>query len=132
MPSLMNNGRASPANSSLSTVSGTDTKCKERDFEDTASTTTLKTQHHDSSDETKIDVFVRCRGRNEREVRENSCVVVNTEGVKSKIVELSMGVNTLSNKSYSFDGVFSPMADQQMIFDEVVTPVLDEVRKAKT
>jgi kinesin family protein 11 len=100
-------------------------------LDDAASTTTSTNSHCDSSDETKIDVFVRCRGRNEREVRENSGVVVNTNGVKGTTVELSMGPNALSNKTYSFDRVFSPMADQQMIFDDVVLPVLDEVRRQR-
>ncbi|KAF2402730.1 kinesin-domain-containing protein [Trichodelitschia bisporula] len=78
-------------------------------------------------DETNINVVVRCRGRNEREVRENSGVVVSTEGVKGKTVELAMGTSALSNKTYHFDKVFSPAADQIMIFDEVVMPIMDEV-----
>lgn len=91
------------------------TKRKERDFD------------HDGGEETNINVVVRCRGRNDREVRENSGVVVSADG-KRKSVELSMGPSALSNKTYQFDKVFSPAADQIMIFDEVVSPILDEVR----
>jgi kinesin family protein 11 len=91
------------------------TKRKERDYE------------RDGGEETNITVVVRCRGRNEREVRENSGVVLSTDGVKGKTVELAMGLSALSNKTYHFDRVFSPAADQAMIYDEVVTPVLDEV-----
>ncbi len=78
-------------------------------------------------EETNINVVVRCRGRSDREVRENSGVVVSTEGVKGKKVELSMGPSALSNKTYAFDKVFSPAADQGIIFNEVVSPILDEV-----
>lgn len=92
-------------------------KRKEREFE------------HDG-EETNINVVVRCRGRNDREVRENSGVVVYTNGIKGSTVELSMGSNALSNKTYQFDKVFSPAADQNMIFDEVVSPILDEVGTA--
>ncbi|KAL9597025.1 MAG: hypothetical protein Q9219_005400 [cf. Caloplaca sp. 3 TL-2023] len=88
-------------------------KRKERDF--------------DGEEETNIHVVVRCRGRSEREVRENSGVVVSTDGVKGKNVELSMGLSALSNKTYHFDKVFSPAADQAMIFEDVVTPLLDEM-----
>jgi kinesin family protein 11 len=88
-------------------------KRKEREFE------------HDH-EETNINVVVRCRGRNDREVRENSGVVVTTNGIKGSTVELSMGSNALSNKTYQFDKVFSPAADQNMVFDEVVSPILDE------
>ena len=69
---------------------------------------------------------MRCRGRSDREVRENSGVVVSTDGIVGKKVELSMGPNALSDKMYPFDKVFSPAADQGMVFDEVVTPILDE------
>ncbi|KAL8777445.1 MAG: hypothetical protein Q9213_007859, partial [Squamulea squamosa] len=93
-------------------------KRKERDF--------------DGEEETNIHVVVRCRGRNEREVRENSGVVVSTDGVQGKNVELSMGASALSNKTYHFDKVFSPAADQAMVFEDVVTPLLDETGTGKT
>lgn len=82
---------------------------------------------NDGTTETSINVVVRCRGRNSREVRENSGVVVSTNGVKGNSINLSMGPNAISNKTYHFDKVFSAAADQAMLFEEVVTPVLDEV-----
>jgi kinesin family member 11 len=121
----LQSGAASPANSvasistsrSRSPISGT--KRKERDYD------------HDSvGEETNIHVVVRCRGRNEREVRENSGVVLSTTGVKGKSIELSMGPSALSNKTYNFDKVFSPAADQSIIYDEVVAPILEEVSSA--
>jgi kinesin family protein 11 len=106
-------GAASPAESMMS-VATNGTKRKERDFDN-------------DEEETNINVVVRCRGRNEREVRENSGVVLQTDGVRGKSLELSMGPSALSNKTYHFDKVFSSAADQSMIYDEVVTPILDEV-----
>lgn len=70
---------------------------------------------------------MRCRGRSEREVQENSGVVVSTEGVKGKAVDLSMGPNAVSNKTYTFDKVFSPAADQTIVYDDVVLPIVNEV-----
>ncbi|KAF2007213.1 kinesin-domain-containing protein [Amniculicola lignicola CBS 123094] len=111
-------GRASPAGSVASSRVRSSphigNKRKERDFED-------------GGEETNINVVVRCRGRNEREVRENSGVVVSTDGINGKTVDLSMGPSALSNKTYQFDKVFSSAADQTIIFDEVVAPILDEV-----
>jgi kinesin family member 11 len=92
------------------------TKRKEREFESEI-----------GGEETNINVVVRCRGRNEREVRENSAVVVSTEGAKGKLIGLSMGPNAVSDKTYNFDRVFSQAADQSMIFDDVVKPILEEV-----
>ena len=109
------NGRASPTNSVISSASRRSPKRKEREFED------------EGSEETNINVVVRCRGRNDREVKENSGVVVGTDGVKGRKVELSMGNGNLANKTYEFDRVFSPAADQGLVFDEVVAPILNEV-----
>ncbi|RAO65196.1 uncharacterized protein BHQ10_001208 [Talaromyces amestolkiae] len=88
-------------------------KRKEREYEPTG------------GEDTSIHVVVRCRGRNDREIQENSAVVVSTEGTNG--VELSMGPNALSNKAYHFDKVFSPAADQTTLFDDVVTPILNEM-----
>jgi len=110
-------GAASPADSLISSATLSSNKRKERDFDP-----------EDGGEATNINVFVRCRGRNEREVKENSAVAVKTDGVKGKLVELNMGPNAVSNKTYNFDRVFSQAADQVMIFDEVVKPILDEVR----
>lgn len=119
-PPSSRSGAVSPAESlaSVATSAPNGTKRKERGFE------------QDGGEETNINVVVRCRGRNEREVRENSGVVLSTDGVKGKTVELSMGPSALSNKTYHFDKVFSPAADQSMIYDDVVTPILDEVNIA--
>ena len=122
----MQSGTVSPAESLMSSASTTQSrsptrvnggvKRKDREFDGEA-----------GAQETNIHVVVRCRGRNEREVRENSGVVVSTDGVRGKNVELSMGASALSNKTYHFDKVFSPAADQAMIYEDVVTPILDEV-----
>ncbi|KAI0446471.1 P-loop containing nucleoside triphosphate hydrolase protein [Xylaria telfairii] len=108
------NAAPSPAES-LASVATTGNKRKERDFE------------VDSVQETNINVVVRCRGRNEREVRENSAVVVSTDAAKGTTVQLSMGPSALSNKTYNFDRVFSPAADQSIIYDDVVKPILEEM-----
>jgi kinesin family protein 11 len=78
---------------------------------------------------TNIQVVVRCRGRSEREVKENSPVVVMaTGGLRGKEITVSNGlVPPLSNKTYTFDRVFGPEANQEMIYDDVVVPFLDEV-----
>ncbi|KAL9638488.1 MAG: hypothetical protein Q9164_001520 [Protoblastenia rupestris] len=115
-------GAASPADSLLSVSTCTSSPKKNGGIK-------RKAQEFDADagQETNINVVVRCRGRNDRELRENSGVVVSTDGVRGKNVELSMGPSALSNKTYHFDKVFSPAADQSMIYDDVVTPILDEM-----
>lgn len=114
---LDRNGAVSPAVSVASTVTA-GTKRKERDF-DVLDVST--------GEETNINVVVRCRGRNQREIKENSTYVVKADSVKGKSIELLMGSNAISNKSYGFDRVFSQAADQSMIFEDTVRPILEEV-----
>lgn len=85
--------------------------------------------------ETNIQVVVRCRRRSEREVQDNSPIIVSSSGAKSKDVSIetsapisSLGVVTLPPlRTYPFDVVFGPEADQALIYHEVVSPMLEEV-----
>jgi kinesin family protein 11 len=89
---------------------------KEREFE------------REISEDTSIHVVVRCRGRSDREIKDNNGVVLSTpEGVKGKTLDLSMGPNAVSNKTYAFDKVFSSAADQTTVYEDVVLPVVNEV-----
>ncbi|KAF9129718.1 kinesin motor protein cin8 [Mortierella sp. 14UC] len=74
--------------------------------------------------ELNIQVVVRIRNRSEREVRENSPVVVQAQN-KEITVPSTLG-DRAPSKSYSFDRVFM-YSDQQSIYNEVVTPILEEV-----
>ncbi|KAK9240186.1 P-loop containing nucleoside triphosphate hydrolase protein [Lipomyces kononenkoae] len=87
------------------------------------------TQHADNAGaaankETNIHVVVRCRGRNDREIKESSGVVISATGHKD--ITVQTGPLALSNKTYSFDRVFGPEADQAMVYDDVVAPILEE------
>lgn len=90
--------------------------------------------NHDEP-ETNIQVVIRCRRRSDREIEENSPIIVNTNGPKGKDVTIetaapvsSLGVVTLPpTRTYPFDTVFGPEADQALVYHEVVSPMLDEV-----
>ncbi|KAH9981274.1 P-loop containing nucleoside triphosphate hydrolase protein [Lactifluus volemus] len=73
--------------------------------------------------------------RSEREVQESSPIIVSTEGARSQSVSIetaapvrSLGVVTFPpTRTYPFDLVFGPEADQSMIYQDVVHPMLEEV-----
>lgn len=85
--------------------------------------------------ESNIQVVIRCRRRSDREIQENSPMIVTSSGAKSTDVTIetsvpvsSLGVVTLPpTRTYPFDLVFGPEADQAMIYHDVVSPMLDEV-----
>ncbi|KAI0079935.1 kinesin-domain-containing protein [Panus rudis PR-1116 ss-1] len=82
-----------------------------------------------------IQVVIRCRRRSEREIQDNSPIIVNTNGAKSQGVTIetaapvsSLGMVSLPpTRTYPFDMVFGPEADQAMIYYDVVSPMLEEV-----
>ncbi|KAF7304922.1 Kinesin motor domain-containing protein [Mycena kentingensis (nom. inval.)] len=89
----------------------------------------------DSGPESNIQVVVRCRRRSDREINDNSPIIVSSDGAKSKELSIetavpasSLGVVTLPPvRTYPFDVVFGPEADQALIYHEVVAPMLNEV-----
>jgi kinesin family protein 11 len=85
--------------------------------------------------ETNIRVAVRIRKRSDKEVEENSPIIINSEGAKSTqlVVEGTQTTSTMPfvdlppTTTYPFDLVFGPEADQSLIYQEVVAPMLEEV-----
>src|ERR1700722_1054596 len=78
---------------------------------------------HNDDSETNIQVVIRCRRRSEREVQDNSPIIVSSSGPKSQEVTIetaapvsSLGVVALPpTRTYPFDLVFGPEADQAVI-----------------
>ena len=87
--------------------------------------------------ENNIQVVIRCRRRSEREINDASPIIVQMDGAKSQDISIetsvptsSFGVVTLPpTRKYPFDMVFGPEASQELVYDEVVQPMLEEVLK---
>ncbi|OWZ37339.1 kinesin family member 11 [Cryptococcus neoformans c45] len=95
--------------------------------------------------EINIQVVVRCRGRSQQEVDQASPVITTTTGPISKMVTVETtplpsatlstfttastygGTHQPTTKTYPFDKVFGPEADQTMVFNEVAEGMLGEV-----
>ena len=85
--------------------------------------------------ENNIQVVIRCRRRSEREINDASPIIVQMDGAKSQDISIetsvptsSLGVVTLPpTRKYPFDVVFGPEATQELVYDEVVQPMLREV-----
>jgi kinesin family member 11 len=97
------------------------------------STTSNHDENHDI--ETNIQVIICCRRRSEREIQDNSPIIVSSSRAHSHevTIESSVPLSSLSvvtlplTRTYLFDVVFGPEADQAMIYHDVVTPMLSEV-----
>ncbi|TDL27500.1 kinesin-domain-containing protein [Rickenella mellea] len=94
--------------------------------------------HHGPEDvELNIQVVIRCRRRSEREIQDSSPIIVSSNGPRGKDVTIEtsapssiLGLVTLApTRTYPFDLVFGPEADQALVYQDVVQPMLEEVIK---
>lgn len=68
-------------------------------------------------------------------MQENSPIILSTQGARSEEITIETALPTSNlgiyqappTRTYPFDRVFGPEADQSMIYDDVVQPLLDEV-----
>lgn len=75
-----------------------------------------------------IKVVVRCRDRNDREIKAKSHVVVQTSSATpSEVIIEDTTKASQDSRIYKVDHVFGPEADQEMVYDEVVAPIVTEV-----
>ncbi|KAK9765787.1 Kinesin- motor protein [Basidiobolus ranarum] len=77
--------------------------------------------------ESNIQVVVRCRGRNDRELRENSPSAVHSNNLIGSEISLKAGPYEKTARTYTFDKVFGPDATQEHIYNNVVKSFLEEV-----
>ncbi|CCF60781.1 hypothetical protein KAFR_0L01710 [Kazachstania africana CBS 2517] len=97
-------------------------------------TSALSNSHPDSPDfeselGSNIQVYVRCRSRNQREIEEKSSVVISTMGAQGKEVVLSDPSSVLSHtkKTYIFDQVFGVESDQEVVFNATAQNYIHEM-----
>ncbi|KAH8833599.1 P-loop containing nucleoside triphosphate hydrolase protein [Flagelloscypha sp. PMI_526] len=99
-----------------------------------ANTPTAKA-NNDAAIESNINVIIRVRRRSNHEKAENSPSIVECDSPKGTDVSIqtsaptsSFGVVSLPPvRTYPFDLVFGPDADQSLIYQDVVSPMLDQV-----
>jgi kinesin family member 11 len=107
-------------------------------------------QDVDENGEINIQVVVRCRGRSPLEIQQRTPIITTTTGAVSSNITIETSSLTASSmsmssaalglpmsslggregqvsKTYSFDKVFGPEADQTCVYKEVGESMLDEV-----
>lgn len=87
------------------------------------------------AEELNITVAVRCRGRNEREVKAKSSVVVTVPDITgSSEVSINttgdIGITAqMNSKTYTVDKVFGPSASQVLVFEQIAKPLFRDFMK---
>ncbi|XP_071947122.1 kinesin-like protein KIF11-B [Antedon mediterranea] len=87
----------------------------------------MSKQNGKGPQEKHIQVVVRCRPINSTEKKQGTYKVVDTNSAKREVlVNMEVADKTI-NKTYNFDKVYGPKAQQVEVYKGVVAPILDEV-----
>ncbi|KAK9719990.1 Kinesin- motor protein [Basidiobolus ranarum] len=84
-------------------------------------------RYQDAEKESNIQVVIRSRGRNDKELRENSPSAIQCDSLIGSEIALSAGHYDKTARTYTFDKVFGPEATQEHVYDNVVKSFLEEV-----
>ncbi|KAG0662364.1 Kinesin- motor protein [Maudiozyma exigua] len=110
-----------------STTNGSSNRTKSVSY----SNNTQKNMTNNNELSSNIQVYVRCRSRNQREIDEKSSVVISTMGPNGKEVMLSSPTSSGSlsypKKTYMFDQVFGAESDQNLVFDVTTKNYIQEM-----
>lgn len=87
----------------------------------------IQIKEEQNNKETNINVVVRIRPRNQKEIIENSHTIVTSPTPRSSSVHVKQGSSEHASKVYTFDKVFGPEVGQETIFNDVVEPMINEV-----
>ncbi|XP_004494989.1 kinesin-like protein KIN-5B [Cicer arietinum] len=83
---------------------------------------------HDSKDkETNVQVLLRCRPLSDDEQKSNVPKVVTCNEHKKEVVVTQTIANKQVDRVFNFDKVFGPKAQQRSIYDQAISPIVNEV-----
>ncbi|OMJ26006.1 putative kinesin-related protein [Smittium culicis] len=100
------------------------TETPKREIQNTPAGQRIVSSSSNDDKEINIQVVVRCRGLSEKEKKDKTPRVITVPMITGKDVIYKSGS---VNRTYTFDKVFGPDADQETVYQEVAMPILKEV-----
>ncbi|KAK7267545.1 hypothetical protein RIF29_20221 [Crotalaria pallida] len=82
---------------------------------------------HDKDKETNVQVLLRCRPLSDDEQRSNVPKVVSCSENKREVTIMQTVANKQVDRVFTFDKVFGPKAQQRSIYDQAISPIVNEV-----
>ncbi|XP_047309222.1 kinesin-like protein KIN-5B [Impatiens glandulifera] len=84
-------------------------------------------RHNNRDQEINVQVILRCRPLNEDEQRVNVPRVVTCNEHRREVNIIQSVANKQVDRVFTFDKVFGPKAQQRSIYDQAITPIVNEV-----
>ncbi|KAF6146841.1 hypothetical protein GIB67_018494, partial [Kingdonia uniflora] len=82
---------------------------------------------HDKDKGVNVQVLLRCRPLSEDEIRINTPVVISCNENRREVNAVQNIANKQIDRTFAFDKVFGPMSKQKDLFDQAVSPIVNEV-----
>ncbi|KAE9619448.1 putative plus-end-directed kinesin ATPase [Lupinus albus] len=86
-----------------------------------------RTTTHDKDKETNVQVLLRCRPLSDDEQRLNVPKVVSCNENKREVTIAQNVANKQVDRVFTFDKVFGPKSQQRSIYDQAISPIVNEV-----
>ncbi|KAL6138686.1 hypothetical protein ACLB2K_063965 [Fragaria x ananassa] len=87
----------------------------------------LNSNHKDKDKEVNVQVVLRCRPLSDDEQKSNVQTVVSCNEQKREVTVVHSLNNKPVDKVFTFDKVFGPKAQQKSIYEQAVSPIVNEV-----
>ncbi|XP_058764607.1 kinesin-like protein KIN-5B [Vicia villosa] len=81
----------------------------------------------DKDRETNVQVLLRCRPLSDEEQKGNVPKVVSCNENKREVIVMQNIANKQVDRVFNFDKVFGPKAQQRSIYDQAISPIVNEV-----
>eukprot|EP01018_Ginkgo_biloba_P020680 Gb_35173 [translate_table: standard] len=82
---------------------------------------------HDKDKGVNVQVLLRCRPFNEDELRANAPQVISCNEQRREVTVFQSSATKQVDRTFTFDKVFGPKAQQRSIYDQAITPIVNEV-----
>ncbi|KAA8518861.1 hypothetical protein F0562_016365 [Nyssa sinensis] len=87
----------------------------------------LNSNRQDKDREVNVQVLLRCRPLSDDEQRSNVPKVITCNEHKREVTVMQNLANKQVDRVFTFDKVFGPKAQQRSIYDQAITPIVNEV-----
>ncbi|XP_060968909.1 kinesin-like protein KIN-5B [Cannabis sativa] len=82
---------------------------------------------HDRDKEVNVQVLLRCRPLSDEEAKSNVQRVISCNEQKKEVTVLQNVANKQIDRLFTFDKVFGPKSQQRSIYDQAISPIVNEV-----